>query len=279
MLFKFLSSEAVRLLKLLVEGKGDSLNLLLAFGGLVTGFMSQIANWRSQVLYKETDLTLLAQAEKIGSEDPRRKKEIYRYTCGTHRYRGRAVDEINGLIYYRHLPTAVADQISVGPLDLNPFGERGCGLSARSYRSVGVYEAELARNFSRVYPPIYQRDNLNTLKWHIRFARDGIRACKRELTRCELYSPEKRGPITDRAKYLLEHQTELAETQRQLKEARSDHSIPPTPLVNGPFAFQEAIPFGSTFGATHGYEGFAYLPEFLGDPLITREGGIAKFKP
>ena len=36
--------------------------------------------------------------------------------------------------------------------------------------------------------------------------------------------------------------------------------------------------FGSSFGNARGYEGLAYLPQFLRNPLIKNMGGVENFK-
>ncbi len=188
----------------------------------------------------------------VDPNDPARQKEIYRYTCGGDRY---SMDNtaLEGAKRYQFVHKA-PDL----PIDAAWYPNNGQKhFSAKHSSFVGKYEADM----------LYRAAFMT--RWRI------VEDLQKTLAGCKGNTCPDR-----RLTYKLEHKNlvngsgsvERSKVQAKLNKVKSQPLSVFAPEVH------EQPGFGSTFGKTHGYEGQAYLPQYLRNPLMENMGGLQNFK-
>jgi len=213
-----------------LTGKKDPLSIMAsAFSASTSGLANNINR-----------LKFLDETE-IDKDDPRRQKQIFRYTCGSGRYETDCPP-----CYLDDKLRAKIENIS-GGLFIAPESTRL--FSASHYSFVGQYEAELMRQQAEGA----QANDIRRLTTDLIY-------CDRRAKQCNVRQGHKYVKVEPQA------------AVKRLDELKTAPASDFAPVVS------ERPGFGNSFGESRGYEGLAYLPQYLRNPLIENMGGIANFK-
>lgn len=174
----------------------------------------------------------------IDKNDPRRQKQIFRYTCGSGRYK-------------------ITDQ----PYSGNRLSASGFIIDEKVLAKINHWKAFFSashNSFVGEYEAEYMQHRISGVRDHeIRHSKYALKYCGQKA-QCKTAFNENDIKRQDLVKYI-----------KDLEKAPNSQFAP---------IIRENPGFGSTFGESRGYEGLAYLPQYLRDPLIENMGGIENFK-